>query len=69
MGSQHVILQVILCLGFCGFDLLARFVALLHKVSISFSILVSGLCMLYHNFYCIFFPLSPSDKAWSQLFI
>jgi hypothetical protein len=27
---------------------------LVHKISTSISILVSGLCMLYHNFYCIF---------------
>jgi hypothetical protein len=42
----------------------ARFVA---KNSPSFSILVSGLCMLYRSFYCTFFLLSPIDKAWSQV--
>jgi hypothetical protein len=40
---------------------------LLNKFSTSFTILVTGLCMLYHNFYCTFFLLPPIDKAWSQV--
>jgi hypothetical protein len=35
----------------------------------SLPILVSGLLMLYHNFYCTYFLLSHFDKAWSQAFI
>jgi hypothetical protein len=35
---------------------------LLHKIFTSLSILVSGLCMLYHNFYCIFSFYLPLTK-------
>jgi hypothetical protein len=43
----HSILQLILWVGFHG-------LGFFHKISTSFSILVSGLCMCYHNFYYIF---------------
>jgi hypothetical protein len=36
------------------FMVLVCWLGLLHKIVTSLSILVSGLCMLYHNFYCIF---------------
>jgi hypothetical protein len=45
------ILHLIICIGVHGFGLLARFVA---YFSTSLSILVSRVCVLYHNFYCIF---------------
>jgi hypothetical protein len=40
--------QFILYIGFHGLGL---FVRMLHKISTSISILISGMCMLYHNFY------------------
>jgi hypothetical protein len=51
------ILLLILCIGLHGLGLLARFGA---KNSTSVSILVSGPCMLYRNFYCIFSCYLPS---------
>jgi hypothetical protein len=38
----------------------------LHRKEVKILLLVSGLSMLYHNFYCIFFSLSPFDIPWSQ---
>jgi hypothetical protein len=35
---------------------------LLHKLSTSFFILISGLCMIYHNFYCKFSCYLPLTK-------
>jgi hypothetical protein len=35
---------------------------LLHTILKSASILVSFMCMLYHNFYCTFVLLSPFEK-------
>jgi hypothetical protein len=55
------ILYLILCIGFYGCGLLGRFFKKIYLPSI----LISGLCMLYHNFYCIY----PFEKAWSQVFI
>jgi hypothetical protein len=34
----------------------------LNKILISFSSLVSGLCIIYHNFYCVFSCYLPSTK-------
>jgi hypothetical protein len=44
------ILHLILCIDFHGLGLLARCVA---KNFTSVYILVSSLCILYHNFYCM----------------
>jgi hypothetical protein len=38
---------------------LIQWLGLLHKMFTSFSILVSYLCMLYHNFYCIIYCYLP----------
>jgi hypothetical protein len=58
----HSILQLIVCIDFHG-------LRLLHKIFTFLSILVSGLSMLYHNFYFTLLLLCPFDKAWSQVFI
>jgi hypothetical protein len=42
---------------------LACWTGLLHKIFTSPSVLVSGLCVLYHNFYCIFSSYLPSTKS------
>jgi hypothetical protein len=36
--------------------------SLLHKISTTFSILASGLCMLYHNFYFTFSGYLPPTE-------
>jgi hypothetical protein len=58
MVSQ--ILSLFVCNDFNGFNLLARFIPLnCHLLSI----LVSCLCMLYHNVYYIFSCYLPSTKS------
>jgi hypothetical protein len=61
MGSQHEILQLSYVFGFID---LVRWLGLLHRISTFFTILVSGLCMLYHNFYytcSCYLPLTKPD--------
>jgi hypothetical protein len=53
--SQLEILQLILCIGF-------HLLGLLHKISTSSSVLVSGLCMLYQYFYGTFSCYLPLTK-------
>jgi hypothetical protein len=48
MVSQHEILQLSYALFFMD---LVCWLGLLYEISPSFSILVSGLSLLYHNFY------------------
>jgi hypothetical protein len=53
----HRILHLIPCIGLHGLGLLL-------KISTSFSVLVSGLCMLHQHFYCTIFLLSPTDMGY-----
>jgi hypothetical protein len=55
MVSQHEILQWILCKGFHG-------LGLLHRISTSFSILVTSQRMFYHNFILHFSSYLPLTK-------
>jgi hypothetical protein len=52
----HKILNLILCICLHG-------LGLLHKIVTSFSVSVSGLCMISHNFYCTVFLLSLIDDS------
>jgi hypothetical protein len=66
MISQHEIPQLILCIGFHGLGLLARFVAQ------NFHLLFCPSFRSVHalsNFYCTFFLLSPIHRARSQVLI
>jgi hypothetical protein len=51
------VLHLILYIDGHAFGLLAKFVA---QISTSLSILVTQICMLYHNCYCIFHCYLPS---------
>jgi hypothetical protein len=55
MVSQHDSLQLILCIGYNG-------LGLLHTIFTIFSILVSRLHMLRHNFCCTFFCFMSLTK-------
>jgi hypothetical protein len=59
----HNILSLIMSLVVMDF---VCWLGLLHKISTSFCILVSGLCLLHYNFYSTLFLLPPIDEAWSQ---
>jgi hypothetical protein len=52
---------------------LVCWLGLLHNISTSFSILVSGLCMLYNNFDCTFSCYIPMIKpglhAWMVVWV
>jgi hypothetical protein len=58
----HRILHLILRIGFHG-------LSSLHKLFTSLSILVLGLCMLYHNLYCVFSYHLPSISLVSGIYI
>jgi hypothetical protein len=44
------------------------YLSLLENIA-SLSMSISGVCVLYQNFYYTFGLLAPFDKAWSQVFI
>jgi hypothetical protein len=62
----HKIFQLISCIGFHELGLLARS---LHKIFTSLSVLVSGLCLLHHNFYFAFSCYLPLTSLVWDIYI